>query len=557
MTTFDTALNNVRSTLGAAYAPGSGSMTLAAGGGAQFGAAFPLRVTVITQATYRTSSETLGIYQAAGIAGDTLTGTAAIEGTTDRAYSAGDIVEMRWTAGAATAIQGAVSAIETDATIVRTSNTYASPAWLTGITGAIISGNIAGNAAGITGSITEAQVTNLTSDLASKAPLASPTFTGTVTLPTGLSGVLKAAAGVVSTATAGADYLTPSGSGAALTGITGGQISGNIAGNAASITGSITTSQVSNLAAWSGSTAITTLGTIAGTLTDSTGAVAHLAGTETITGSKTWTSTFLVGDGTGNPSIEFNSAATSGGDNSGLVWKETGNRKWHLYRVQGSPYIYLRDEVNGRFQVYFTPGATANGATTTFGSTVTTDALTVTGSADVVQCIVKANATQTHHLQDWQSSGGTALAWIDANGNLYANNVSANSTSDASFAIGAASGHNSLLMWGEAGSYSWQLYKLTGNATLYMRDLVNSRMQFYCTPSTTANGATTTFSSKVTTDALTVTGSVTTAVQLTVNGPTGQSANLQSWQVNGGALEFHSRGRIDWPAHARGLGGGE
>lgn len=36
----------------------------------------------------------------------------------------------------------------------------------------------------ISGSATQAQVTNLVSDLAAKAPLASPTFTGTVTIPT-------------------------------------------------------------------------------------------------------------------------------------------------------------------------------------------------------------------------------------------------------------------------------------------------------------------------------------------------------------------------------------
>ena len=50
-----------------------------------------------------------------------------------------------------------------------------------------------------TPTLAESDVTNLTTDLAAKAPLASPTFTGTVTLPTGLTGVLRADSGVVST----------------------------------------------------------------------------------------------------------------------------------------------------------------------------------------------------------------------------------------------------------------------------------------------------------------------------------------------------------------------
>jgi len=41
--------------------------------------------------------------------------------------------------------------------------------------------------------ITQAQVTNLTTDLAAKAPLASPTFTGTPSLPTGTIGVTQTA----------------------------------------------------------------------------------------------------------------------------------------------------------------------------------------------------------------------------------------------------------------------------------------------------------------------------------------------------------------------------
>lgn len=91
-------------------------------------------------------------------------------------------------------------------------------------------------------SLAESKITNLTTDLGALAPKVSPTFTGTVTLPTTLTGILKASSGIVSTASAGTDYLVPTGSGASLTGIT--------------------TSQISNLSSWAGSTAITTLGTI-------------------------------------------------------------------------------------------------------------------------------------------------------------------------------------------------------------------------------------------------------------------------------------------------------
>jgi hypothetical protein len=53
-----------------------------------------------------------------------------------------------------------------------------------GITGTTLPAAITG-ATGL--SIVESQVVNLVSDLAAKAPLASPTFTGTVTIPTGAS----------------------------------------------------------------------------------------------------------------------------------------------------------------------------------------------------------------------------------------------------------------------------------------------------------------------------------------------------------------------------------
>lgn len=64
-----------------------------------------------------------------------------------------------------------------------------------------------GNGSGLTG-ITESQVTNLTSDLALKAPLASPTFTGTVTVPTPSGATDAANKGYVDGAIQGLSWKT-------------------------------------------------------------------------------------------------------------------------------------------------------------------------------------------------------------------------------------------------------------------------------------------------------------------------------------------------------------
>jgi hypothetical protein len=125
---------------------------------------------------------------------------------------------------------------------VLTTGSYADPTWLTSLAGS--------------------KVTNLTTDLAAKAPLASPTFTGTVTGTFSGSGAaltsLTAAnisagtaaisiSGNAATATNGVvttgSYADPSW----LTSLAGSKVTGNIGGNAASISGSITESQVTNL----------------------------------------------------------------------------------------------------------------------------------------------------------------------------------------------------------------------------------------------------------------------------------------------------------------------
>ena len=105
---FHTPLNNVSATLGAAYTAGSGSLVLASGQGAQFGTpsdSAPVRFTVASQA----DPTVLTIFRATGRSTDALTGVSAIEGTTDRDYSTGDAVEVRATAGSFTDVHDAIA----------------------------------------------------------------------------------------------------------------------------------------------------------------------------------------------------------------------------------------------------------------------------------------------------------------------------------------------------------------------------------------------------------------------------------------------------------------
>lgn len=179
-------VNNFQTILAAPHAAGDGQLVLRAGDGARLGALPANRFYKITAVANPGPSETiLGIFKATGRSGDTLTGVVAEEGYGDGPLAAGTVLQYRLTAQDTAQAQDAISALEAlETTTVYTTGSYASPAWLTSIPGTIVTGDIPGKASGLTAAIAESQVTNLSSDLALKAPLASPTFIGTPTAPT-------------------------------------------------------------------------------------------------------------------------------------------------------------------------------------------------------------------------------------------------------------------------------------------------------------------------------------------------------------------------------------
>ncbi len=150
------------------------------------------------------------------------------------------------------------------------------------------------NADGTQKPLSQAKITNLTNDLGGKAPLASPTFTGTVNLPADPAAPLQAATkqyvdNTVSAGTPDADAATK--------GVV--QLAGDLSGTATSpqiAAGVIINADVNDSAAIAQSK-IAGLDTSLGGKADDS-AVVHLAGTENVTGAKDFTGGVTI-NGTG------------------------------------------------------------------------------------------------------------------------------------------------------------------------------------------------------------------------------------------------------------------
>jgi hypothetical protein len=189
---------------------------------------------------------------------------------------------------------------------VVTTGSYADPAWITSLAGSKVTGDIAGNAAGLTASIAESQVTNLVSDLAAKAPLASPALTGTPTAPTATGGTNTtqlATTAFVQSAVAGGGSVA--------------SVFGR-SGTVVATTGDYTVSQVTGAAPLA-SPALTGTPTFAGSTSGTTGLRASAVASGTLTlpaGTDTLaTQTYVTGQGylSSNQSITLSGDVTGSG----------------------------------------------------------------------------------------------------------------------------------------------------------------------------------------------------------------------------------------------------
>lgn len=123
---FASVANNIQTALGADHVAGSGTIQIATGYGATLAAAIaaagfpaisstaPFRFTVIARSAQNsigqiTNLALVTIFEATGLAGDVLSGVAAVEGTTDQDFKAGDTFAVLLTAGQIAAIQQALA----------------------------------------------------------------------------------------------------------------------------------------------------------------------------------------------------------------------------------------------------------------------------------------------------------------------------------------------------------------------------------------------------------------------------------------------------------------
>jgi hypothetical protein len=290
-----------------------------------------------------------------------------------------------------------------------------------------------GTAVNISGTVTQSQVTNLTTDLAAKAPLASPTFSGTVTLPFTNAGIVHStSAGVlgVSAAAPGLGYIPYT---ASVTGLYAWQdislVARDNTANAFTVGGhSITNDAAGTVPLFirgaSGQTANlfeiqNNAGTVLSRVT-STGIIETGQYVNMTTNANAGIAVgglYRLAFGNTNVATQANS---SGATTVGLVVKGAASQSANLQEWQNSSGTILAS-INPSGTI---TGGLFGGTYGRFGTdrTYTDDtALRITAqTAGQATVQIKGFASQTANLQEWQNSGGTVIAKVDSVGDITA-----------------------------------------------------------------------------------------------------------------------------------------
>ncbi|MDB5275618.1 MAG: hypothetical protein JWR61_573 [Ferruginibacter sp.] len=258
--------------------------------------------------------------------------------------------------------------------------------------------NTTGTAAGLSANIAESQVTNLTTDLAAKAPVASPTLTGIPAAPTATAGTNTTQIATTAFVTAAVNSGT-----ATAWSLTGNAVTAGsqFLGSTNNVSLRMRTNNVERMV-------VDSTGKV-GVGTASPAQILHVAGESDNAGVGPLLIKSLAGQGAVGTSLTIDNTAASGGYKYSIISTGSsaggGAGQLGIYGGAGPGYVF-RLNTNGQSI------AGLNSYTYLGQLTAYPYAATIPG------IVVQGFTSQSANLQEWRNSSSTVLAEISANGKL-------------------------------------------------------------------------------------------------------------------------------------------